>query len=95
MSIAEQRRSETSHVWISQPDGGTNVYPGPEGRFTIVEKDGSAPRRYLQLDPCSAAMAFIHGKVEIHGDIFEAIRYFSRHHRSLFRQLIFPRRTIR
>ncbi len=89
MSIAEQRRSEPSHVWISQPDGGSNVCPGPQGRFTIIEKDGSAPRRLLQMDPYSAAIAFIHGRVEIHGDIFEAIRYFSHHHHSLFRQLLF------
>ncbi len=89
MSIAEQRRSEPSHVWISQPDGGGNVCPGPEGRFTIIEKDGSAHRRFLQMDPYSAAMAFIHGRVEIHGDIFEAIRYFSRHHHSIFRKLLF------
>jgi len=49
VSITEQRRSEISHVWITPPDGGSNICPDPEGRFTIVDKDGPAQRRYLDL----------------------------------------------
>jgi hypothetical protein len=84
-----QHGCNSNHIWISQPDGGTNVYSDGAGRFTIVEKKRSDPRRYLQMDAYSAAMAFVQDRVEIHGDLFEAIRYFSRHSHSALRQFLF------
>jgi cyclopropane-fatty-acyl-phospholipid synthase len=41
------------------------------------------------MDPYSAAMAFVSGRIDIHGDIFAAIRYFFRHHHSVVRQVLF------
>jgi cyclopropane-fatty-acyl-phospholipid synthase len=90
MNTTPHRQSaESDHVWISQPDGASNVCSDPDGRFTIVDKEQFDPRRYLQMDTYSAAMAFVRGKIDVRGDICEAIRYFSRQPHSAPRQLFF------
>lgn len=90
MGLAPQQQNFNSdRIWISQPDGGTNVWSDPEGRFTIAGKYPSDPRQYLHTDAYSAAMAFVEGKVEVRGDIFEAIRYFSHAPHAVLRQLFF------
>jgi cyclopropane-fatty-acyl-phospholipid synthase len=79
-----EESARASHIWISQPNRQTNFYLDPAGRFTIVAVDGVDPQHYFQADAYSAAKAFVEGKFEVHGDIFEAIRHFSHEpHRNL------------
>jgi cyclopropane-fatty-acyl-phospholipid synthase len=73
----------------SQPEGHTNVYSDPNGQFTLIAARSHNPRTFLQMDAYSAAKAFIQGEFDIHGNIFEAIRHFSRHHHSPLRQFLF------
>jgi cyclopropane-fatty-acyl-phospholipid synthase len=90
MAIApRQQSSVTNHVWISQPEGRTNFYSDPDGRFTVVASEGADARHCMQLDAYSAAMAFVQGKFDVHGNILEAIRYFSRQPHSPLRQVVF------
>jgi cyclopropane-fatty-acyl-phospholipid synthase len=90
MAIApRQQSSDSNHVWISQPEGRTNVYSDPDGRFSVIAADDADARRCMQMDAYSAAMGFVEGKFDVHGDIFEAIRYFSHQHHSMLRQALF------
>jgi cyclopropane-fatty-acyl-phospholipid synthase len=90
MAIApRQQSSDTNHVWISQPEGRTNFYSDPDGRFTVVASGGADARHCMQMDAYSAAMAFVQGKFDVHGNILEAIRYFSRQPHSPLRQIFF------
>jgi len=90
MAIApRQQSSDTNHIWISQPEGRTNFYSDPDGRFTVIAADGADAHRCMQMDAYSAAMAFVEGKFDVHGDIFETIRYFSHQPHSALRQLYF------
>ncbi len=90
MAIApRQQSSDTNHVWISQPEGRTNFYSDPDGRFTVIASGGSDARHCMQMDAYSAAMAFVEGKFDVHGSILEAIRYFSRQPHSPLRQIFF------
>jgi cyclopropane-fatty-acyl-phospholipid synthase len=84
-----QQSADTNHVWISQPEGRTNFYSDPDGRFTVIAAHGADARSCMQLDAYSAAMAFVQGKFDVHGDILEAIRYFSRQPHSRLRELFF------
>ncbi|HEY6990283.1 MAG TPA: class I SAM-dependent methyltransferase, partial [Bryobacteraceae bacterium] len=84
-----QQSSDTNHVWISQPEGRTNFYSDPDGRFTVIAAGGADARGCMQLDAYSAAMAFVQGKFDVHGDILEAIRYFSHQPHSRLRQFLF------
>ena len=90
MAIApRQQSSDSNHVWISQPEGRTNVYSDPDGRFSVIAADDADAGRCMQMDAYSAAMGFVEGKFDVHGDIFEAIRYFSHQHHSMLRQALF------
>lgn len=90
MAIApRQQSSDSNHVWISQPEGRTNVYSDPDGRFSVIAADDADAQRCMQMDAYSAAMGFVEGKFDVHGDIFEAIRYFSHQHHSMLRQALF------
>lgn len=90
MAIApRQQSSDTNHVWISQPEGRSNFYSDPDGRFTVVASGGADARHCMQMDAYSAAMAFVQGKFDVHGSILEAIRYFSRQPHSPLRQIFF------
>src|SRR5581483_558397 len=68
--------SDPSHIWITQPDGVSNCYSDPGGRFSIVSTDGSGLRDLSKLDIYAGAMAFVEGKLSVHGDLFSAIRWF-------------------
>lgn len=90
MAIApRQQSSDTSHVWISQPEGRKNFYSDPDGRFTVVASGGADARDCMQMDAYSAAVAFVQGKFDVHGSILEAIRYFSRQPHSALRHIFF------
>lgn len=94
MAIApRQQSSDSNHVWISQPEGRTNVYSDPDGRFSVIAADDADAQRCMQMDAYSAAMGFVEGKFDVHGDIFEAIRYFSHQHHSMLRQALFSSRA--
>lgn len=84
-----QQSSDTNHIWISQPEGRTNFYSDPDGRFTVVASGAADARHCMQMDAYSAATAFVQGKFDVHGDILEAIRYFSRQPHSPLRQIFF------
>ncbi len=90
MATAPQHQhSNRSHIWISQPEGKSNFYSDPDGRFTIITSGADNAAGFLRLDPYSAALAFVEGKFDIRGDIFEAIRRFSARPHSAFRQAMF------
>lgn len=90
MAIApRQQSSDTSHVWISQPEGRTNFYSDPDGRFTVVASGGADARHCMDMDAYSAAVAFVQGRFDVHGSTLEAIRYFSRQPHSALRQIFF------
>ncbi len=74
---ASRQNGEPGHFRVSQPNGRRNFYSDAARGFTIVTADGISPRTYLETDAYSAAKAFVHGRFDIHGDIFEAIRYFA------------------
>jgi len=89
MGTTHRQNSTQDHIWLSRPAGASNFYADPSGRFAITTPDGVDAARLLRLDAHSAALAFVNGKFEIRGDIFEAIRCFLRQHHSPFRELIF------
>lgn len=90
MAIApRQQSSDTSHIWISQPEGRTNFYSDPDGRFTVVASGGADARHCMDMDAYSAAVAFVQGRFDVHGSILEAVRYFSRQPHSALRQIFF------
>jgi cyclopropane-fatty-acyl-phospholipid synthase len=64
-------------------------YNDPGCHFTIESADGIDPQRYLETDVYSAARAFVDGEFHIGGDLFEAIRYFTRQHHPVVRQLFY------
>lgn len=78
-----------THIWTSQPEGRSNCYSDPEGRFSIVAADDGDARGFLRMDAYSAALAFVEGRFAVHGDIFSAIRFFSDHSQSRLRHLLF------
>ncbi len=84
METTRPQNSNPDHTWISQPERTSNFYADPKGRFTFVARSGVDAGRLLRLDTYSAAMAFVSGKFEIRGDIFEAIRYFLQQNHSGF-----------
>jgi cyclopropane-fatty-acyl-phospholipid synthase len=88
-TIPERRSSQPNNFWISQPEGKSNFFYGPDGSFTIVSQAGIDPRQYLRLDAYSAATAFVDGKFEVKGDFMAAVRYFSEQPHSGVRQRIF------
>jgi len=85
----QHQDSSQGHIWISQPEGKSNFFSGPGGRFTFVSTGSTNPAQFLQLDPYSAAMAFVEGRFDVRGDIFEAIRSFSAWPHSTFRHAMF------
>lgn len=84
-----QHTSDPRHFWVSQPDGRTNVYSDPGGRFTLIANGDTDARQILKLDAYSAADAFVDGQFEVHGDLMEAIRYFSDQPHAGIRQVIY------
>jgi cyclopropane-fatty-acyl-phospholipid synthase len=76
--LKEHHNSESSHLWIVQPDQQSNCYSDPDGRFTLIAARGTDVRQFLRMDPYSAANAFVDGKVSIRGDLCSAVRFFSR-----------------
>lgn len=87
--VPREENGGVNSIWISEPEGRTNAYADPDGRFVIVGADHNDPREYLRMDAYSAAMAFVNGEFEIHGDLFAAVRDFSRQHHSVLRQAFF------
>ncbi len=77
MSTITENKSGEARVWISQPGGHSNCYSDPQGRFVIVAAGDREARDYLHSNAYSAAVAFVEGEFDVHGDIFEAIRHFS------------------
>lgn len=89
MGIAPQHTSNTTNIWISQPQGCSNCYSDPEGRFSIITQDGDDAATFLHMNAYSAAMAFVEGKFAVHGDLFSAIRFFSNQPRNSLHALLF------
>lgn len=79
----------TDHIWISQPEGHSNIYSDSSGHFTLVTEDGRDPREFMRMDAYSAAQAFIDGKFDVRGDICEAIRHYSNQRHRGVRDLMF------
>ncbi len=79
--------AEAGHFWVNQSDGRKNFYSDPAFHFTITTAGTTGVRSYLEKDAYSAAKAFVLGKFDVHGDIFEAIRYFTYQHHPPLRQL--------
>lgn len=84
-----EQSSDTGHIWISQPQGLSNCYSDPQGRFTLVSAANGSAQEFLRMDAYSAAKAFVAGKVTVYGDIFSAIRFFSNQPRGAARALLF------
>ncbi len=72
-----RRGSGDTGIWISQPGGHSNCYSDPEGRFVMVTSGNRDVKKHLQGSPYSAAKAFVEGDLDVHGDIFAAIRHVS------------------
>lgn len=87
-TASHQQTSDPSHIWITQPEGASNCYSDPGGRFSIVSTDGSGLRNLSKLDIYSGAMAFVDGKLSVHGDLFAAIRWFLNRPRAAGRDLL-------
>ncbi|MBV8553735.1 MAG: class I SAM-dependent methyltransferase [Acidobacteriaceae bacterium] len=81
--------SDTGHIWISQPGGRSNCYSDPEGRFSIIAAGRTDAQEVVRMEAYSAAMAFVNGKFDVHGDILAAIRHFSKQPHSRFRDKLF------
>ncbi len=75
-------------MWIIQPDERSNCYSDPEGRFALVAAGHTDLHQFLRMDAYSAATAFVNGEVDIRGDLFSAIRFFSNQSHSNARRLI-------
>jgi len=84
-----QQTSDTNHVWISEPQGLSNCYSDPQGRFTIVAAGETDIHQFLHLDAYSAAKAFVDARFDVHGDLFAAIRFFSNHRHGVVRGFLF------
>lgn len=68
---------QKSDISERQARAAVNRFADPQGRFEIVSASNEDARRFLRMDPYSAATAFIDGKFTIEGDIIAAIRFFS------------------
>ncbi len=88
-TASKHDNSKAPHIWIAQPEGRSNCYSDPHGRFAIVAANDTDVHEYLQMDSYSAANAFVDGKLDIRGDIFSAIRFFSHQPHSPVRELLF------
>jgi cyclopropane-fatty-acyl-phospholipid synthase len=84
-----QQTSQPRHFWVSQPDGRSNVFSDAGGRFTIIGTGDFDARHVLKLDAYSAANAFVNGDFDVHGDIIEAVRYFSSQPHTSLRHIIY------
>ena len=84
-----QQTSDRTDIWVSEPQGLSNCYSDPEGRFGLVAAGNGDVRDFLRLDAYSAAKAFVEGKFTVHGDIFSAIRFFSNQRHNVIRELWF------
>jgi cyclopropane-fatty-acyl-phospholipid synthase len=71
-----------------QPEESSKYYSDPNGEFAVIAADEADVQRFLRMDPYSAANAFIHGKIEIRGDLTSAIRHFSGRRHFGFHQLL-------
>jgi len=85
----ENESRGVDHLWVSSPGCKRNFYSDAACRFTIVTAGRIDPRNYLEMDAYSAAKAFVNGKFEVHGDICEAIRHFTRLGHPVLRQIFF------
>jgi hypothetical protein len=79
---------EAGRFRVDEPDGQSNFYSDPAFRFTVARARSTDIRNYLHTDAYSAAKAFVQGELDIHGDIFEAIRYFTYQHHPALQQLL-------
>jgi cyclopropane-fatty-acyl-phospholipid synthase len=86
--LKERPSSETNHLWVIQPDERSNYYSDPDGRFAVVADGDTDVHQFLRMDPYSAAKAFVDGKIDIRGDLFSAIRFFSSQPHFGIRQLL-------
>jgi cyclopropane-fatty-acyl-phospholipid synthase len=75
--ISSSQRTSHRQLWVSEPGGRSNIFSDAKGRFSIVGKGDFDARHVLQLDPYSAAEAFVNAEFDIRGDIIEAVRCFS------------------
>jgi cyclopropane-fatty-acyl-phospholipid synthase len=64
------------------------VFTDSQGRFTLVGAGDMDPGQILKLDAYSAANAFVNGEFDVHGDLIEAVRYFSNQPHTGIRHLI-------
>lgn len=76
MTTASRQHEGSAHIWISQPQGRSNCYSHPDGRFAIIATGEADVNEILRMDAYSASTAFVDGNVSISGDLFSAIRYF-------------------
>lgn len=89
MRSSPRQQAPDSRHWVKQPGGPSNVFTGPEGRFTVVARDNIDARHFLRLDAYSAANAFVDGRFEVHGDLIAAVRFFSNQPHSGIRQVLY------
>lgn len=68
-----------------------STYADPARRFTIVSTGVSATGTragdFREMDPYSAALAFVDGRFEVHGDLVAAVEFFDRQPHSKLRSL--------
>ena len=83
-----QGTSKPRHSSVTEPEG-INVFSDSRGQFTLVGEGDTDPREILKLDAYSAANAFVNGDFDVHGDLIEAVRYFSGQPHTGIRQLIY------
>lgn len=55
----------------------SNYYSDPDGKFAVFAAGDTDVHQFFRMDPYSAAKAFVDGKINIRGDLFSAIRFFS------------------
>lgn len=70
---------------VALPSGRANFFHDQDGRFTIIAAGTNTIERLLHLDAYSAAKAFVEGSLSVHGDLFEAVRFFSNRRQSALR----------
>ena len=88
-TASRQQASDTNHVWVSQPEGASNCYSDAESQFSIVAAGDADVQNVFRVDAYSAAQAFVEGKFAVRGDLFSAIRFFSKQPHSRARVILY------